>query len=106
VTQATPKAASYSSAYTTPGTQGTNYSTGYTAAAAPTTNTTKGMCHWIIHSYSQFDINFTVRHVGLVRLIVLYYTTYWDGRIMEYVWGTYFWVGLKCLHNFIRMAEG
>ena len=55
VTQATPKAASYSSAYTTPGTQGTNYSTGYTAAAAPTTNTTKGMCHWIIHSYSQFS---------------------------------------------------
>jgi hypothetical protein len=45
VTQATPKATSYSSAYTTPGTQATNYSTGYTAAAAQTTNANKGMCH-------------------------------------------------------------
>jgi hypothetical protein len=45
VTQATPKPASYSSAYTTQGTQGASYSTGYTAAAPQTTNTTKGMCH-------------------------------------------------------------
>ncbi|XP_066993035.2 zinc finger RNA-binding protein isoform X2 [Anabrus simplex] len=41
VTPATPKAASYSTAYTTQGTQGANYTSGYTAAAAQTTNTTK-----------------------------------------------------------------
>ncbi|PNF28511.1 hypothetical protein B7P43_G14784 [Cryptotermes secundus] len=52
VTQATPKAASYSSAYTTQGTPGASYSTGYTAAAPQTTNTTKAAANT---TYSGYD---------------------------------------------------
>ncbi|XP_047096715.1 zinc finger RNA-binding protein isoform X1 [Schistocerca piceifrons] len=52
VTQTTPKAASYSTAYTTQGTQGASYTSGYTAAAAQTTNTTKATGNT---TYSGYD---------------------------------------------------
>nr|CAD7588256.1 unnamed protein product [Timema genevievae] len=53
---ATPKATSYSTAYTSQGTQqGASYSTGYTAAAAQTTNTTKATAVAANTTYSGYD---------------------------------------------------